>query len=229
MSVPGATVPSVGDPEQLPAHLPAHLGLAGSARRLPHDAVVVRQGEPSTTLFLVERGAMRLSSVTADGRELVVAVLGSGDLFGESALLEERSPVEARALGECVVVALDVGVLPLVFRETPATGTQLLRLVAARLHRTQRALGDALTTDLATRIAARLRDLSERHGIRRADGVHLAIPLTQDELARMVGASREAVNRSLRGLVDADVVRTGRGGVVITDPEWLARAATGAP
>ena len=200
--------------------------LAGSARRLPHDAVVVRQGEPSTTLFLVERGAMRLSSVTADGRELVVAVLGSGDVFGEAAMLEERSPVDARAVGETTVIAFDVAALPLVFRQAPATGAELLRLVASRLHRTERALGDALTSDLATRIAGRLRELGERHGVRHPDGIHLTIPLTQDELARMVGASREAVNRSLRGLADADLVRTGRAGVVITDPDALERASS---
>jgi CRP/FNR family transcriptional regulator, cyclic AMP receptor protein len=196
--------------------------LAGSARRLPHDAVVVRQGEPSTTLYLVERGAMRLSSVTADGRELVVAVLGSGDVFGEAALLEEPSPVEARTLGETIVVAIDTEALPLVFRQAPGTGAELLRLVASRLHRTERALGDALTSDLATRIVARLRELGERHGVRRDDGVHLTIPLTQDELARMVGASREAVNRSLRSLVRADLVRRGRTGVVLPDPDALA-------
>ena len=215
MSVGRASVGHVG--------VPAHLVLAGSARRLPHDAVVVRQGEPSTTLYLVERGAMRLSSVTAEGRELVVAVLGSGELFGEAALLDERSPVEARTLGETIVVAIDAAALPLVFRRTPGTGAELLRLVASRLHRTERALGDALTSDLATRIASRLHELGQRHGVRRDDGVHLTIRLTQDELARMVGASREAVNRSLRALVEADLVRTGRTGVVIPDPDALAR------
>jgi CRP/FNR family transcriptional regulator, cyclic AMP receptor protein len=213
--VPRATVRGVG--------VPAHVVLAGSVRRLPHDTVVVRQDEPSTALFVVERGAMRLSAVTADGRELVVAVLGSGDVFGEAALLEERSPVEARTVGETIVIAFDAGALPIVFREAPATGAELLRLVASRLHRTERALGDALTSDLATRIVTRLHELGERHGVRRSDGVHLTIPLTQDELARMVGASREAVNRSLRGLADADLVRTGRTGVVITDPDALAR------
>src|SRR6185369_9317047 len=89
VSVPPATVRGVAVPEGTPVQagaagrvpqrgVPAHLVLAGSARRLAHDTVVVRQGEASATLFLVERGAMRLSSVTVDGRELVVAVLGTG-------------------------------------------------------------------------------------------------------------------------------------------------------
>lgn len=176
-------------------------------------------------LYLVERGAMRLSSVTPDGRELVVAVLGAGDLFGEAALLEERSPVEARTIGATIVVAFGTATLPIVFRESPRTGAELLRLVASRLHRTERALGDALTSDLATRIEHRLRELADRHGVRRPDGVHLTIPLTQDELARMVGASREAVNRSLRPLVERDLVRTGARCVVVPDPEALASPA----
>jgi CRP/FNR family transcriptional regulator len=175
-------------------------------------------------MFLVERGAMRLSSVTADGRELVVAVLGEGELFGEAALLEEPSPVEARTVGRTIVVAFDIDVLPLVFRERPETAAQLFRLVAARLHRTERALGEALTADLGTRIAGRLSELADRHGVRAPDGVHLRIPLTQDELARMVGASREAVNRSLRSLAARDLVRTDRRTVVIRDPSALPTA-----
>ena len=203
--------------------VPAHLVLAGLARRLPHDAVVVRQGEPSTSLYLMERGAMRLSCVTVDGRELVVGLLGSGDVFGEAALLGEPSPVEARTVGASIVVGYDAELLPLVIRERPLVGTELLRLVAARTHRTERALTDALTTDLASRIAARLRDLADQHGAKVDDGVRLTIPLTQDELARMVGASREAVNRSLRSLVARDLVRTDRRTVVIPDLEALAR------
>jgi CRP/FNR family transcriptional regulator len=197
--------------------------LAGLARRLPHDTVVVRQGEPSTSLYLMERGAMRLSCVTVDGRELVVGLLGSGDVFGEAALLGEPSPVEARTVGASIVVGYDAELLPLVIRERPLVGTELLRLVAARTHRTERALTDALTADLASRIAARLRDLAHQHGAKVDDGVRLTIPLTQDELARMVGASREAVNRSLRSLVARDLVRTERRTVVIPDLEALAR------
>lgn len=215
MSVRRGTVRGVG--------VPAHLVLAGLARRIPHDAVVVRQGEPSTSLYLMERGAMRLSCVTVDGRELVVGLLGSGDVFGEAALLGEPSPVEARTVGASIVVGYDADLLPLVIRERPFVGTELLRLVAARTHRTERALTEALTTDLASRIAARLRDLADQHGAKVDDGVRLTIPLTQDELARMVGASREAVNRSLRSLVARDLVRTERRTVVIPDLEALAR------
>jgi CRP/FNR family transcriptional regulator len=205
--------------------VPASVALAGSPRRLPHDGVVVRQGDPSTSLFLVERGVVRLSTVTADGRELVVAMLGQGDVFGEAAMLGEPSPVEARSVGPALVVALDVEAIPIVFEQAPATGAVLLRLIASRLHRTERALGDALTSDLATRIARRLHELAGTHGRMADDGVRIAIPITQDELARMVGASREAVNRSLRRLAARDLVRASRREMVIPDPEALIARA----
>jgi CRP/FNR family transcriptional regulator, cyclic AMP receptor protein len=201
--------------------IPASLVLAGSSRRVPHDVVVVRQGDPSSSLFLVERGAVRLSSVTPDGREVVVAVLGAGDVFGEAAVLGEPSPVEARVVGQAFLIALDVDDMQAVFERSPATGAQLLRLLASRVHRTERALGDAMAADLGTRLARRLHDLATTHGAPVKDGVRISIPLTQDELARMVGASREAVNRSLRTLVARDLVRTTRRDFVVPDPDAL--------
>ena len=212
---------SVARASVLAVQAPVSVVLAGSPRRLPHDAMVARQGEPISSLYLVECGAIRLSCVTADGREIVVAVLGPGDVFGEAALLEEPSPVDARSIGPSTLIALDTSLLPFVFRESPATGTELLRLVAARLHRTERALGEVLTSDLATRIARRLRELAESHGAPEGGGTRIALPLTQEELARMVGASREAVNRSLKVLVARDLVRTTRRGLLIPDPAAL--------
>jgi CRP-like cAMP-binding protein len=83
-------------------------------------------------------------------------------------------------------------------------------------------LGDALTTDLSTMISRRLRELAVARGTSRTSTGGVAIAVTQDELARMVGASREAVNRSLRTLAARDLVRTHRRALVIPDLEALA-------
>lgn len=190
---------------------------AGTPRRLPHGEVVVRQGDPATCLFLVTAGVVRLSSVTRDGREVVVALLGGGDVFGECALLGQSSPVEARAVGQTDVVAIPVPVLRDVLERHPATAEQLLRLVASRLHRTSRALEEALAGDVSTRVSHRLRDLAEEHGTPSREGVTIRVPITQEELARMVGASREAVNRTLGGLAARGLVRTHGRTVVIPD------------
>jgi CRP/FNR family cyclic AMP-dependent transcriptional regulator len=196
----------------------------GVTRRLPHGEVIVRQGDRVSSLFLVTAGAVRLSSVTASGREIVVGLLCRGDLFGESALLGDPSLVRAQAVGPTTVLALPIASMRAMLERTPATAEELLRLIAARLHRTSAALEDAMAADLPTRVVGRLRELADDHGVPGPHGVRLRIPLTQDELARMVGASRESVNRTVGALAARGVVRSGGGRFVITDPDALRDA-----
>ena len=221
MSVADGRVPIVGVPVGKPARA-VRAARAGISRRLPHGDVVVRQGDPTACLFLVTAGVVRLSSVTLTGREIVVGLLGPGDLFGESALLGEPSPVEARAVGCAQVVTLPLAHVRHILRHQPGVSEELLRLVADRLHRTSRALEDSLSADLPTRISRRLRELAEAHGVTAPDGVRLRVPLTQEELGRMVGASREAVNRTLGGLAARGLVHAKGGEVLIPDPAALA-------
>ncbi len=190
-------------------------------RRIPHGEVIVRQGDAVPSLYLVTAGAVRLASVTATGREVVVGLLCQGDLFGESALLGDPSPVRAQAVGPTTVLALPTPSLRTILERHPHTAEELLRLIAARLHRTSAALEDALSADVSTRVAGRLWDLAIHHGVPGPTGVRLRVPLTQDELARMVGASRESVNRTVGALVARGVVRSSGRGLVITDPEAL--------
>ena len=169
------------------------LEAAGASRRYRHGDLVVRQGEEVTCLRLVADGVVRLSAVAPSGREVVVGLLGRGDVFGELALLGGGvSPVEARAVGDGTsVVVLPIGALRAVLERAPATAEELLRLVAARLHHTSAALEEALAHDVPTRVSMRLRDLARTHGVVEVGGVRLPTPLTQEELARMVGATRE--------------------------------------
>ncbi|HEX9123083.1 MAG TPA: Crp/Fnr family transcriptional regulator [Actinomycetota bacterium] len=188
------------------------------SRRFAHGEVVLHQGEPSASLYLVRDGAVRLCAVLPSGREVVVGLLGAGDLFGESALAgPEPSPVEARTVGGVEVTALPVAGLHAALSRNPATAMEILRLLAARLHRTCAALEDALGRDVSTRLCRSLCELARRHGVPHGPGVRLALPLTQEDLGRMVGASREAVNRSLVALSRRGLVRTEQRRYVIPD------------
>lgn len=197
----------------------------GVTRRLPHGEVIARQGDVATGLFLVLEGVVRLSSVTVAGREVVVGLLCPGDLFGEAALLGDPSPVRAQAVGPTIVLALPISTLHSTIERNPATAEELLRLIAARLHRTASALEDALVGDLATRLMGRLRDLAAHHGVPSGAGIRVRIPVTQDELARMVGASREAVNRTVGALSARGLIRSKNGRLEISDPQALGQTA----
>jgi CRP/FNR family transcriptional regulator len=196
-------------------------------RRYGHGDVVVRQGESEAFLRLVTDGAVRLSAVVPSGREVVVGLLGAGDLFGEVALLGGGpSSVEARVVGWATIVAVPAESLRAVLRSAPGTAEELLRLIAARLHRTAATLEEVLAHDVPTRVSLRLRELARSHGSRGADGVRLPPRLTQDELARMVGATRESVNRSLASLSARGLVRIEDRRYVLPDPEALAEIAS---
>ncbi len=196
------------------------------SRRLDHGEVIIRQGESSALLYLVLQGAISLTSVMPSGRAVVIALLGPGDLFGEIALAGEHpSPVEARVMGGAVVRALPVQGIRDVLSHNPTTAMEILRLLVSRLHRTSAALEDALGRDVSTRLCRSLCELARRHGTPHGPGVRLTVPLTQEDLARMVGASREAVNRSLVPLFRQGLVRTEDRRYVIPDLPALARLA----
>jgi len=170
-----------------------------SPRRYAHGEAILHQGDPGECLFFVLSGAVRLAAVLESGREVVVGLLGSGEVFGEVALLGGgSSPVEARAVGEARI---------------------------AVLHRTSAALEEALAHDVPTRVSRRLCELARRHGVRDPGGVRLSLPLTQEDLGRMIGASREAVNKSLSALAARGLVRAEGRRYVIPDIDALEGAS----
>ena len=165
---------------------------AAAPRRYADGAVITRLGEPVAAPALVERGLARASVLAEDGREAIVALLGPGDVFDECALLEPpRSPVEIRALGDTTIRRLGLRPSPLEVA------------LARRLRAATGLLEEAMLHDVRSRLLRRLQDLAAR----RASG--LRVPLTQEELGRMVGATRETVNRALRDLASDVAVARG--------------------
>jgi CRP/FNR family transcriptional regulator len=198
-------------------------------RRFDDGTPIVRQGDVSGCIYLVTRGLVRLSSVLPTGHQVVIALIETGELFGESALLGDASPFEARALGTATVLPIDARALDAVIARQPETAAEVLRMLASRLRRTSGALEDALALDVPSRVSRRLHELASRHGVPGPSGVHIAIAVTQEDLGRMVGASRESVNRSFRRLASRGLIHRRGRSVVVPDLEALARAGERAP
>jgi CRP/FNR family transcriptional regulator, cyclic AMP receptor protein len=202
--------------------IPADLAAASVTRRVGPGEVITRQGESVSCLQLVSAGAVRLTAVSPAGRQVVVGVLGPGDIFGERALLDGGpSPVEARALQGSNVLSIPVAAIDAVVDRNPGTATELLRLIAARLHRTSEALEETMLLDVGARVARRLARFAGDHGEPGPAGVTVSI--TQEELARMVGASRESVNRALASFSARGLLRTGGGRITVRDVGELGR------
>lgn len=185
-------------------------------RRYRKGNVIFVQGEPGERCFVISSGTVKISAYHPDGREAVLAVLGPGDVLGELALFEQAPrSADASALEDSVLLSLDAKNLNEAILAYPQIAVALLSVLGTRLRQSNEAFQDIAFFDVPGRVARRLADLADAHGVEAAEGTLIDISLSQESLAQMVGATRESVNKALallkrRGLV----ARTGRRYVV---------------
>jgi CRP-like cAMP-binding protein len=188
--------------------------------------VVFRQGEPAEDLWLLVEGRVKLTRITADQRETVLAVLGPGEVFGETCLLEGTPrAVTATAIGPATLARVTREDVDLIMAVHPDVVAQLMQLLARRLRNANELLSELAFRDVPGRVARALVDLAGRFGERRPDGVHVAHGLTQEELAQFVGASREAVNKALSDFTARGWLRLQMRAVHVLNLERLQRRA----
>jgi len=179
-----------------PAQVIRDIAAAGAELHLVRGDVLFREGDVADSLYLMVSG--RVAIVIAnpiDHRETVVALMDGGDMFGEMAMLDNgpRSAM-ARALEPSVVLSIPFDPVVSAFRNDPNLLWAVTRLLATRLRVMDEALADSVFLDVTGRTAKRLLELSEG----RDDFV---LPVTQEELAGMVGASRERVNKAIGSFI----------------------------
>ena len=193
---------------------------------LNRGEVLFDEGENGDRLYIIEEGKIKLGSSSGDGRENLLAILGPGEMFGELSLFDPgpRS-LSASAVSDSVLYELEHSALVRVIEERPAVAKHLLTALARRLRRTNEALADLVFSDVPGRVAKALLDLSTRFGERVDEGIRVAHDLTQEELAQLVGASRETVNKALADFAGRGWVRREGRAVVLLDIDRLERRA----
>ena len=153
------------------------------------------EGEQGDTLFIVLSGKVKVGRRALDGRENMLSVMGPSDMFGELSLFDPGPrTATATVLTDARLASISHSALRPWITDRPEIAEQLLRVLARRLRRTNDALADLIFTDVPGRVAKALLSLSERFGTREGDGIRVHHDLTQEELAQLVGASRETVN-----------------------------------
>jgi CRP/FNR family cyclic AMP-dependent transcriptional regulator len=169
---------------------------SGHELNLIRGDILFNEGDPPESLFLVLRGRLAIALANPiDRRESVVALMENGDLFGEMGMLDDgaRSAM-ARALEPTTVLSIPYDKVLSMFEENPKLLWNVTRLLAQRIRVTDEALADSVFLDVTGRTAKRLLEL--------ADGTdEFTLPVTQEELAGMVGASRERVNKAIASFI----------------------------
>ena len=167
-------------------------------RRFNKDQVIFHLGDPGGLLYLIGRGKVKINHTTSDGHEVVLAILGPGDFFGELALLDD-SPRSATAvaLESTQTWTLHREEFLQYLMENPELSLHVLKTLAGVIRRLNTQLADIFFLDLPGRLARILLYLADRHGRKVSDGVLIELSLTQTDLAEMTGTTRVSINRVL--------------------------------
>jgi CRP-like cAMP-binding protein len=184
------------------------------------------EGEPGDRLYVILDGKVKLGHSSPDGRESLMAVLGPGEMFGELSLFDPgKRAATATALTDASVLELSNEQLMPWLAGRPEVAAALLQALARRLRRTNEAMADLVFSDVPGRVAKALMDLGEKFGTVTPDGLLVTHDMTQEEIAQLVGASRETVNKALADFTQRGWLRLESRQVLIVDVERLRRRA----
>ena len=179
----------------LPRALAEELSGRSTTRRYRRGDYICQAGEAANRLFVVESGRIAIAVRARDGRESVAAVLGPGALFGELPFFDgEPRSSDARALTAVLLREIPYEAVRTVIDEQPNLLWDVTLILTRRLRATDEALADAMFLDVTGRTAKRLLQIA-------GDDDEFSLPVTQEELAAMVGASRERVNKAISSFV----------------------------
>lgn len=198
-------------------------------RRFAKGEVVVHEGDPADSLHLVVSGRLAVRVATSSGDNATLNILGPGDYFGELSLLDGRQPARTASIvtlepAETLTLAASA------FRELRERhrGAEqlLLTLLARRVEELSARLLETMYDGLDRRVYRRLVELGRVYADSDDPQSPVVVPLTQEQLAELVGGTRPSVNQVLKRLAERSVIEIGRGRVTVLDRAWLAQRAT---
>ncbi|MFI5508478.1 Crp/Fnr family transcriptional regulator [Mycobacterium sp. NPDC051804] len=188
--------------------------------------IVYSQDEPADGLHIIVAGKVKICCHSPDGREQLLAIRGPGDILGAVSVFD-RGPRTATAIAVtnvCTAV-VDNDTLQSWMAERPQIAQQLLRFMAGRLRLANNHLLDIVFDDVPGRVAKELLHLAQRFGTQRGESWQVTHDLTQTEIAQLIGATRESVNKALCDFVQRGWITTDGKSTLIHYPQLLAKRA----
>ncbi len=196
------------------------------SRDVPKGDVLFQEGQTGDHMYVIVEGKVKLGQTSTDGRESLLGVLGPGEMFGELSLFDPGMRTStATALTDTTVLLMGHDQLKPWLSGRPEVAAALLQALARRIRRTNDAMADLVFSDVPGRVAKALMDLGEKFGEVTPEGLMVTHDMTQEELAQLVGASRETVNKALADFAQRGWIRLESRQVLIIDVERLGKRA----
>lgn len=208
---------------------PSDLGVLESAARVrsfARKSVVYFPQDAADAVYVVAEGRIRLVSITPDGKEAILAFFEPGDLFGELALLDGEPREEyAEAVLASKVIAIPRTSVDEVMSRNPSLTMAITKLIGWRRKRLERRLRNLLFRSNRERLSSLLWELTERYGRRIDEGLLIDIKLSHQDLAGLIGVTRESVTLALGELQAEGMISVGRQRIVVHNVSQLAKSA----
>jgi CRP/FNR family transcriptional regulator, cyclic AMP receptor protein len=184
------------------------------------------EGDKGDRLYIILTGKIKLTKAAPDGRENLLSVHGPGEMFGELSLFDPIPRTSsATAITQAELAGLAHDAMRSFLATRPEVSIHLLQALAQRLRRINEVKADLVFTDVPGRVAKALLDLSDRFGVQTPEGMQVNHDLTQEELAQLVGASRETVNKALADFAARGWIQLAAKSVLIFDTDRLRKRA----
>jgi CRP-like cAMP-binding protein len=200
---------------------------AGHLKNYRSGAVMCTEGEPATHVFILVTGWVKVMAVTRDGRELVLALRGQGDIIGELGEVSGYRTASVQAIDQVHSLLVPHARFDGFLAAHPDADRVYRRLITQRWGAANANLFSRSTTTAAQRLASQLLELAERHGIASAGRVDIEMPLSQEELASFVGMSRSTLARALESWRRRGFIQTSYRHITITNATGLGQIARG--
>jgi CRP/FNR family transcriptional regulator, cyclic AMP receptor protein len=220
------SAPEQGFLELLGSDNAQRLRSLGIVRSYPRGVALFHEGQQSDRVFIVVSGRIKLVCVTDEGKEIVVAIRGAGDLLGELAALDglPRS-ASGIALDDVEALVIPPGDFAAFLERHSEVALTIARTLGCRLRDADRKRVEFATQDSVGRLASRLVELLERFGEPVGDGLLIDLPISQEELAGWTGCSRDAITKALHTMRELGWLETRRRSFLVTNPEALKKRA----
>lgn len=192
----------------------------------PRGHTVFAEGEDGDRLYIIVSGKVKIGRHCPDGRENLLTIMGPSDMFGELSIFDPGPRTSsATTITKVQAVSMDRDALRGWIADRPEIAEQLLRVLARRLRRTNDNIADLIFTDVAGRVAKQLLHLADRFGTEEGNSTRVRHDLRQEEIAQLVGASRETVNKALADFAQRGWIKTDVKSVLICEPRRLVKRA----
>ena len=200
-----------------------------SERRFTNGQVIFQKGDPGSSMMAVLEGRVRISAYSEDGREIILNMVESGQIFGEIALLDgKQRSADATAMGKTQLLILDRRDFLPFLEDNPKIAVQLIEVLCSRLRRTSEMVESIAFLDFGARLARLLVQMSEHYGKETESGLLIDIKISQADLGNLIASTRESVNRQLSTWTQEGVIAVDQGKITIVDREILELTAQSA-